>query len=274
MRQPKLCACAVVHSSDAPGRPLPLSRRPCANFNYAIPVLHLQVGAVHGPSCRCCCGCSCRAFAQHCKGELGTWVTERTKILRQSDLVCLVAVWPLDWFGFLCGLRHEQSVWLRVNKMLLFVSKISPKHVLYGSSQQSVSKIIALLATMFFILHICACTWYWIGAVEFYYPALFALSLLGLRNDYCKRGGQFCTSSKLRRNRVDDMLDIVESVCRTLFRYVLSEISSLVMSADEAVVHAHEHLERVTMFIAGKLFSPELRSEIRAHFKSHISMRN
>jgi len=76
MRQPKLCACAVVHSSDAPGRPLPLSRRPCANFNYAIPVLHLQVGTVHGPSCRCCCGCSCRAFAQHCKGELGTWVTE------------------------------------------------------------------------------------------------------------------------------------------------------------------------------------------------------
>jgi ankyrin repeat protein/CRP-like cAMP-binding protein len=237
------------------------------------------------------------------KSEFGHWVTDRTKILRQSDLVCLVAVWPLDWFGFLCGLPHEQCLWLRVNKMLLFVSKISPKHVLYGSSQQqSGSKIIALLATIFFILHICACTWYWIGRIVPSFtpgPALSWLyadksyvdtdvtfdrnAYLGMRpsSSTAQRylSSLYWVSATITSNGVvgsvlpQNYVEIGWTIClmllnMTLFRYVLGEISSLVMSADEAVVNAREHLERVTMFIAGKHFSPELRSEIRAHFKS------
>ena len=236
------------------------------------------------------------------KSEMGTWVTDRGKILRQSDLVCLVAVLPLDWFGFLCGLSHEPSLWMRLNKMLLFGSSVSPKSILFSSSQTSVGKVLDLFITISLVLHICACAWYYIGRavpantpgpsfswlfadrsshdtdVTFDRDAYFVLRSSSSTSDRYLGSLYWVSATITASGLVGEVLpqNFVEIgwtiglmiLNMTLFRWALGEISSLVMSADDAVVQARQHLERVTMFIAGKHFSPELRSEIRAHFKS------
>ena len=236
------------------------------------------------------------------KSEVGAWVTDRVKILRQSDIVCLVAALPLDWLGFLCGLPHEPLLWLRVNKMLLFVSGISPKVLLFNVSQQTAGKVIGLFITMFLILHMCACAWFCIGRAV---PSIVsgpALSWLHADESYVYTGVTFdrngyfgmkpssTTAERYLRSfywvtATITANGVVGSVYpqnyteigwtvfllllnMTLYRWIMGEVSSLVMSADEAVVQAREQLERVTMFIAGKQFSPDLRSEIRSHFRS------
>ena len=40
------------------------------------------------------------------------------------------------------------------------------------------------------------------------------------------------------------------------------------MSADDTVVKAREDLEQITLFTSSKTFSPQLRDEIKAHFKA------
>lgn len=89
---------------------------------------------------------------------------------RTSFLFCrtrIVIEHPLAYrFGHICGLSNEPSVWLRLNKMLLFWSRVSPKQVLFSSKARSdvgLARVNDLLFTMFFVVHICACTWYCIG---------------------------------------------------------------------------------------------------------------
>ena len=99
------------------------------------------------------------------KSEVGaTWIMSRVKILRESDLLLLLAVLPLDWFAYACGLSHEPSLWLRLNKMALFFSRVSPKVLLFsGESEQARSKVFDLILMIAFTMHICACFWYYIG---------------------------------------------------------------------------------------------------------------
>ena len=67
---------------------------------------------------------------------------------------------PLDWLVFLSGLDSESAVWCRLNKMLLYWSKITPGALIYSARGGSLSD---LLIRFFFILHICACIYYYIG---------------------------------------------------------------------------------------------------------------
>lgn len=97
------------------------------------------------------------------KSEVGTWISSRAKILRESDLLLLLAVLPLDWFGYACGLSHEPSLWLRLNKMVLFFSRVSPKVLLFSGSDKASSKVLDLMLMIAFTMHICACCWYYIG---------------------------------------------------------------------------------------------------------------
>jgi hypothetical protein len=236
------------------------------------------------------------------KNDIGTWVTDRCKILRQSDLICILGMVPLDWFGYLCGLSHEPCLWLRFNKMLLFFSDISPKVLLFNSSQDAFGKIQNLVVTFLLILHMCACIWYCLGrAVPELKPGP-ALSWLYADEIYSGTSGSFdrntyyvsnpstsiferyvgclwwvaasiCANGLAGNVRPQNFVEILWTITlmilnMTLFRWVCSEASSLVMNADESVVQARQHLERVTMFITGGHFSPELKCEIRTHFKS------
>jgi hypothetical protein len=49
------------------------------------------------------------------KNDMGSWVTDRGKILRQGDLIFFLAMLPLDWFGYVCGLSHEPCLWLCIS---------------------------------------------------------------------------------------------------------------------------------------------------------------
>jgi flagellar biosynthesis/type III secretory pathway chaperone len=236
------------------------------------------------------------------KNDMGSWVTDRCNILRQSDLICFLGMVPLDWFGYLCGLSHEPCLWLRFNKMLLFFSDISPKVLLFNYRQDAFGKIHNLVVTFLLILHMCACIWYCLGRTV---PKLMpgpALSWLYADETYSGTDGSFdrnvyyvtrpstsiferyvgclwwvaasiCANGLAGSVRPQNFVEILWTIMlmilnMTLFRWVYSEASSLVMNADETSVQARQHLQRVTMFITGGRFSPELKREIRTHFKS------
>jgi len=96
-----------------------------------------------------------------CTRAGANWVTNRFKIFRQGDFFFFSAALPLDWFGHLCGLSSEASQWLRLNKMLLYFSRISPRDIIYSKGEST--KIRDLLIVMFLILHLCAAIFYYIG---------------------------------------------------------------------------------------------------------------
>ena len=52
----------------------------------------------------------------------------------------------------------------------------------------------------------------------------------------------------------------------TLLRWILGEVSSIVMSGDDDMVKTRTDLETVTNFVSGKRFLQELRQEIKSHF--------
>ena len=64
------------------------------------------------------------------KDASARWVTERVKIFRETDFLCLFASLPIDWFGYACGFSMEGCLWLRLNKMVLYYSSISPHFTL------------------------------------------------------------------------------------------------------------------------------------------------
>ena len=88
------------------------------------------------------------------------WITSRTRIAKNMDFVALLALIPLDWLVFLSGLDAESAVWCRLNKMLLYWSKISPGHVIFSARGGSLTD---LLIRFFFIVHIFGCVYYYIG---------------------------------------------------------------------------------------------------------------
>jgi hypothetical protein len=236
------------------------------------------------------------------KNDVGSWVTDRCKILRQSDLICILGMVPLDWFGYLCGLSHEPCLWLRFNKMLLFFSGISPKVLLFNSSHGAFGRIQNIVVTFLLMLHMCACIWYCLGRTVPELKPGPALSWLYADEIYSGANGTFDRNTYYVSNPSTSIFEryvgccwwVAASICAnglvgnvkpqnsveitwtimlmvlnmTLFRWLCSEASSLVMKADETVVQARQHLERVTMFITGGHFSPELTREIRTHFKS------
>ena len=236
------------------------------------------------------------------KNEMGSWVTDRGKILRQCDLICFLAMLPLDWFGYVCGLSHEPCLWLRLNKMLLFFSEISPKKIIFSSSPDLVGKIHNLVATLLLVIHNCACIWYCIGRAV---PLLMtgpAISWLYKDETYVGVGGALDQSTYFVSRPDTSMLEryigclwlVSSTICAnglngdvkpqnfveivwtmllmilnmTFYRWICSEAASIIMNADTSIVQARQHLERVTMFITSGHFSPELKKAIHSHFNS------
>jgi len=94
------------------------------------------------------------------KNSKSQWVTSRMRIFKNTDWIAVFASIPLDWIVYWSGLDPESAVWCRVNKMMLYLSRISPSKFLYTSSGRSLGD---LLLKFFFILHIFAAGHYYIG---------------------------------------------------------------------------------------------------------------
>jgi hypothetical protein len=77
-------------------------------------------------------------------------------------------------FGYACGLSHEPSVWLRLNKMLLFYSRVTPKVLLFkvGEDMDGTVKVRNLMLLLFFICHVCACIWFYLGRAVSFEPKM------------------------------------------------------------------------------------------------------
>jgi len=227
-----------------------------------------------------------------------SWETTRFRIFQESDFLLFLGAIPLDWLGYACGASNEASCWLRINKLFLYFSRSSPKKVLFSNGKSSRGKVVDLLLTMFFCLHMLGCIWYWLGRAWPYLDKGPSVSWLFVDTNFedmtYDRQEHFAmrpTSSTAQRyllsiywvaatltvnGQVGAMIPqntaellfttIIMALNMTLLRWILGEVSSIVMSGDDKVVKARTDLETVTNFVSGKRFSHQLREEIKSHF--------
>jgi len=227
-----------------------------------------------------------------------SWNTTRFRIFQESDFLLHFGAIPLDWLGYACGASNEASCWLRINKLVLYFSRSSPRSVLFSNGESSRGKVVDLLLTMFFCLHMLSCMWYWLGRA---WPDIEngpSVSWLFVDTNFedmtYDRQAHFAmrpTSSTAQRyllsiywvaatltvnGQVGAIIPqntaelifttFIMALNMTLLRWILGEVSSIVMSGDDDVVKARTDLETVTNFVSGKRFSQELRQEIKSHF--------
>ena len=226
------------------------------------------------------------------------WITSRMRIAKNMDFVALAAMIPLDWLVYLSGLDAESAVWCRLNKMLLYWSKITPGSVIYSVRGGSLRD---LLLRFFFIVHICACIYYYIGrkipdlslGSMYQISWLYADSSLGIdtfdREDYhpAMRSASphaeryilclYWVISTITCQGVVGLLgpqnfvEIAYSIVLllfnlTIYRWIQGEIANFVMSGDEKVIRTREEQDRILKFISVKAFTPDLRQRIQSHF--------
>jgi len=227
-----------------------------------------------------------------------SWSTTRFRIFQESDFLLHLGAIPLDWLGYACGASNEASCWLRINKLVLYFSRSSPKKVLFSNGKTSRGMVVDLLLTMFFCLHMLGCIWYWLGRA---WPGmdngpsvswLFVdTNFQDMTYDRQEHFAMRTTSSTAQRyllsiywvaatltvngqvgaiipQNTAELLftTVIMALNMTLFRWILGEVSSIVMSGDDDVVKARTDLETVTNFVSGQRFSHELREEIKSHF--------
>jgi len=226
------------------------------------------------------------------------WETTRFRIFQESDFLLHFGALPLDWLGYACGASNEASCWLRINKLVLYFSRSSPRKELFSNGESSRGKVADLLLIMFFVLHMLGCMWYWLGRS---WPGMDdgpSVSWLFVDTEFedmtYDRDEHFAmrpTSSTAQRyllsiywvaatltvnGQVGAMIPqnnaellfttVIMALNMTLLRWILGEVSSIVMAGDDDVVKARTNLETVTNFVSGKRFSHELREEIKSHF--------
>jgi CRP-like cAMP-binding protein len=230
-----------------------------------------------------------------------SWITSRIRIFRETDFLCLFASIPCDWFGYLTGFSMEGCVWLRLNKMVLYYSRISPVQIIYSKGE--VYTISDLLVVIFLVLHICASLYFFLGRAARHWQAEMGrpqISWFFIEDDFkdlsYERSEDFhfvfgkdawvveryvfslywvATSitvsgqvGKFLPQNVEEIIFTIGIMIlnMTVYRWIIGEVSSIIMSADDSIVKAREDLERLTTFSSSKRFSDELREEIKSHF--------
>ncbi len=231
-----------------------------------------------------------------------SWITDRIRVFRETDFLCLFASIPCDWFGYLTGFSMEGCVWLRLNKMMLYYSRISPRQIIYSKGE--VFTIGDLLVVIFLVLHICASIYFFLGRAARHWQAEMGrpqISWFFIEDDFkdlslYERSEDFhfvfgedtwvverylfslywvATSvtvsgqvGKFLPQNVEEIIFTIGIMIlnMTVYRWIIGEVSSIIMSADDSIVKAREDLERLTTFSSSKRFSDELREEIKSHF--------
>jgi len=236
------------------------------------------------------------------KNSKSQWVTSRMRIFKNTDWIAVFASIPLDWIVYWSGLDPESAVWCRVNKMMLYLSRISPSKFLYTSSGRSLGD---LLLKFFFILHIFAAGHYYIGrkvpewdlgamnTISWYKadPALIAETGLSTFDRDTYHLSMSPTASHLERyllcfylvlstvtiqgtlgnlvaqNYVEMIYVIMLLLVNlTIYRWISAELSDIVMSGDNKVIRTREQQDKIFQFISCRAFTPDLRTRIQDHF--------
>jgi hypothetical protein len=217
------------------------------------------------------------------EGRFG-WISERYKIFKKTDFIFLFAALPLDLLGFACGISNEACCWLRLNKLFVYLSRSSPRNIVFFSSESSRARVSNLVVTMFFTLHMLASIHFWLGRAQ---PALHdgpSVSWLLVDTelqdetyDRSKHFGTRTTASTAQRylfsiywvaatitvngavghfipqNFLELIFTtVIMALNMTVYRWIIGEVSSIIMSSDNDVVKARDELERVSTFSSGK----------------------
>ena len=232
------------------------------------------------------------------KNSKSQWITSRSRIFKKTDFITVMAAVPLDWIVFLSGLDAESSVWCRINKMLLYFSRIDPGTVLYTTRGRSLND---LLIQFCFIVHIAACVYYYIGRKipdwdlgvmnqiswlkadqtldidtydrETYHPSMYSNSTHMERYVLCSYWviATITCQGVIGDLAPQNLLELMYTVGLllfnlTIYRWIEAELSNLVMSADDKVIRHREQQDRIYKFISAKSFGTDLRHRIQEHF--------
>jgi len=233
------------------------------------------------------------------KNSKSQWITNRVKIFKNTDWIAVFASLPIDWIVFLSGLDAESAVWCRLNKMTLYMARVSPGKFLYTSSGRSLRD---LLVQFLLIVHIAASGYYYIGRKvpewhlgnmnqiswlkadtsvldldtydrDTYHPSMFPSSSHFERYVLCV---YWVLSTITCQGVIADLAPqnfmeliytvMLLSVNLTIYRWIEAELSNIVMSNDDRVIRDREQQDKIFQFISCKAFSPDLRDRIQTHF--------
>ena len=234
------------------------------------------------------------------KNSKSQWVTSRFVIFQNMDFLLLLAALPFDWMVFLSGMDSESATWFRLNKMILYYSRISPAAVLYSPRGGSLKD---LLIQFYLVVHMAACAFYYIGRKvpewdlgqmntitwlradlsenldtfdrDTYHPSMYPNSSHMERYVLCVYWimatvtCQGVVGNLSPQSFVELIFVILVLLCNlTIYRWIEAEISNIVMTSDEDVIRYREREDRIFKFISAKAFSRDLRHRIQAHFSA------
>ena len=230
------------------------------------------------------------------------FVTSRAKILRRASLNFFFAAIPFDWFAYWCGAINEDCCWLRLGK-LLFSIQVARQRKRRGRTS-SVQRLAELFVAVVALLHIIACGWFFIGSqyinwfpgkgVTWYTaePDLLNSTLIVYSQQLGMEAGStvwtqyllsfywVCvtltsygmTGSVIPQNVTEVIYSVALMVLNmTVFRFLIGEVSTIMMMKDEELATKRAQLGAVENFLKGSSLEGELQDEIKQHFKaSHV----
>jgi CRP-like cAMP-binding protein len=230
------------------------------------------------------------------------FVTSRSKILRRASLNYFFAAIPLDWFAYWCGASNGDCCWLRLGK-ILFSIQVARQRRRRGRTS-SVQRLADLFVAVVALLHVIACGWFFIGSqyvgwfpgrgVTWYTaePNLLNSTLVQYDEQLGTSSGStvweqylvsfywVCvtlTSYGMVGNEIpQNVTEVIYSVAlmvlnMTVFRFLVGEVSTIMMMKDEELATKRAQLGAVENFLKGSSLETELQEEIKQHFKaSHV----
>jgi len=238
-----------------------------------------------------------QANTSYLSSSTSTWVTDRSKLMRNVDSGFIIAAIPLDWFAFWCGASNEMCCWLRIFKMALPFTILSKNSGGARSDESARGRLMRLAFVVFSIIHVGACIWFYMGsqyarwfpdhAISWYEvdDKLHSISYtehdkFGMHADSTVWEQYLAsfywvaatiTSSGLVGDVIpSNPIEMIFCICLmilnlTLLRFVTGEVSSEVMKADECIINARSKLEAVERLLKDKRIGKHLGDEIRRH---------
>ena len=186
-------------------------------------------------------------------------------------------------------------MWFRINKTLVYFSRVSPAAIIYS---QHGGSILDLMVVFLIICHYCACIFYYLGTnvPKWNLGRMHQISWLhadaSLGVDTYDRNWHFAMrpeASGIDRYVLSlywvlstitcqgvigevspqNLMEVAYAVVLlvfnlTIYRWIAGEIANMVMNADEKVIRTREEHEKILKFISAGVFSSDLRERIQS----------
>ena len=232
------------------------------------------------------------------KNSKSQWITSRFRIFKNTDWILVLAVLPAEWIVYLSGMDASDAVWFRINKTMVYISRVSPAAIIYS---QHGGSILDLVVVFSIICHFCACIFYYLGTnvPKWNLGKMHQISWLqadaALGLDTYDRNWHFAMrpeASGIERYVLSlywvvstitcqgvigevspqNLMEVAYAVVLlvfnlTIYRWIAGEIANMVMNADEKVIRTREEQDRILKFISANVFSRELCERIKSHLQ-------